>query len=278
MSTILSTQFPEACRKANLAFSAGNEAAVGDFIDKREVFYLSVVEKLGLLKSGIQVVDLGAGFSRFAPVLSQLGPRVTILDDFGGGGGIDHGQNAEQRKETERVLDRLRDQLGLKIIESDILSAPLPFPDRSVDLITCFHVLEHWHHSPKCLFDEIRRVLKPGGHLFIATPNSVNIRKRLWVLFGESNLPKIEDFFEQLPVWRGHVREPTLGDLKKILRWNSFTICLTAGRNFYGRDSRSLRFIPRPIRHAMAYAADLLLKGIPTLCTDIHVVGRKSDA
>jgi len=187
--------FRSACEKANRAFTETITTEVCDQVDKREAFYLSIIDQLGLLKPGIKAVDLGAGFSRFSPVLSQLGPHVTILDDFGGGGGIAHGQDAEQRKETDVVLNRLRIKLGLDIIETDILCQPLPFPDKSVDLITCFHVLEHWHNSPKFLFDEIQRVMKPGGYIFIATPNSVNIRKRLWVLFGASNLPKIEDFY-----------------------------------------------------------------------------------
>ncbi len=201
---------------------------------------------------------------------------MTIIDDFSGGDGVAHLDDPEKRNETKQLLDKLKDQLNLSINESDILENPLTFEDSSIDIFCCFHVLEHCHNSPKSLFEEITRVLKLGGRFFIATPNSVNIRKRIWVFFGLSNLPKIEDFYGQLLFWRGHVREPTLGDLKKMLIWNGFEIELTAGRNFYGRDSRSLRFLPRSVRHFLVGMADFLLSGFPTLCTDIHIVGKLS--
>jgi len=47
----------------------------------------------------------------------------------------------------------------------------LPYPDASFDLVWCTEVLEHLR-DPKILFDEIERVIRPGGIAVLTTPNS----------------------------------------------------------------------------------------------------------
>jgi 2-polyprenyl-3-methyl-5-hydroxy-6-metoxy-1,4-benzoquinol methylase len=63
-----------------------------------------------------------------------------------------------------------------------VLDVPLHecgFSDGEFDLVTLNHVLEHIH-EPKPFLEEVRRVLKPDGLLFIAVPN-VNGLKRYWL-------------------------------------------------------------------------------------------------
>jgi ubiquinone/menaquinone biosynthesis C-methylase UbiE len=49
----------------------------------------------------------------------------------------------------------------------------LPFAAASFDLIVCVWVLEHLDH-PEVVFNEVRRVLRPGGHFVFLTPNLRN--------------------------------------------------------------------------------------------------------
>ncbi len=51
------------------------------------------------------------------------------------------------------------------------------FPDDFFDAITLSHVIEHIHH-PAELLKECARVLKPGGTLWVATPNADSIIRR----------------------------------------------------------------------------------------------------
>lgn len=46
----------------------------------------------------------------------------------------------------------------------------LPFPDHAVDAVGAFNVLEHVE-APAALLDEMTRVLRPGGHIVISSPN-----------------------------------------------------------------------------------------------------------
>jgi SAM-dependent methyltransferase len=71
---------------------------------------------------------------------------------------------------------------------------------------------------------ELRRCLKPGGHLIVTTPNLASFENRIRILLG---------FY---PVWvdyrlqgSGHVRAYTPWILKKQLREHGFTILKHTG-------------------------------------------------
>ncbi len=55
-----------------------------------------------------------------------------------------------------------------KLLRADVLD--IPFEDASFDAVFYYHVIEHVR-DPERSLREIARVLKPGGSLFIGTPN-----------------------------------------------------------------------------------------------------------
>jgi ubiquinone/menaquinone biosynthesis C-methylase UbiE len=57
---------------------------------------------------------------------------------------------------------------GLTLMEASVLE--LPFPDASFDAVFYHHVIEHVPDAPRSL-DELNRVLRPGGWLYVGTPN-----------------------------------------------------------------------------------------------------------
>lgn len=242
------------------------------YLDERNEFYLALLAQQGLLRAGKHLVDLGAGLSVFGPLCRAHGMRVTLVDDFRGGGGVKLGCQSEDIP----LLSAFEKELGLVVVRVNFLERPLLLPDADADVITCFHSLEHWHHSPKRLFREITRALKPGGLLVLATPNAVNIRKRVYVLLGRSNFPSLQEWYEEGdPVFRGHVREPVIRDLHEILKRNGLEVVGTYGRNFIGRQSQALAFLPPAIISSVAAGSDRFLRLFPSLCSDIHVIGRK---
>lgn len=50
------------------------------------------------------------------------------------------------------------------------MAETLPFPDGSIDIVTCLTVIEHVE-SPALAIAEMARVLRPGGMLFLEAPN-----------------------------------------------------------------------------------------------------------
>lgn len=114
--------------------------------------------------SGAEVLDLGAGSGRWTRRLTGLGYRVTPVE---------------------------MDTAGYRFPEVP----PLPLDlnkefaqglgGRQFDAITLIEVIEHLE-SPRNLLRECRKLLRPGGFLFITTPNFENVAGRFqFLLTGE---------------------------------------------------------------------------------------------
>lgn len=111
-------------------------------------------------------------FDRFVPAWDG----VNVLDvGCGGGYACEHlacrGAVVHGTDLLEEGLEQARchaTETGLKIDYRLCTIDRLPFDDDSVDVVTCFDVLEHVTDKPR-LLGEIQRVLKPGGWLFLDT-------------------------------------------------------------------------------------------------------------
>ena len=68
-------------------------------------------------------------------------------------------------------------------------SLKIPLPDASADLVICNHVYEHVP-SPKQLFDEIHRVLKPDGVCYLGAASRLTLMEPHYHLPFLSWLPK----------------------------------------------------------------------------------------
>jgi 2-polyprenyl-3-methyl-5-hydroxy-6-metoxy-1,4-benzoquinol methylase len=55
-------------------------------------------------------------------------------------------------------------------IDHDLTKFPWPIADNSFDLVICQHVIEHLPDTVKTM-EEMNRVTKPGGKIFIETPH-----------------------------------------------------------------------------------------------------------
>ena len=67
-------------------------------------------------------------------------------------------------------------QLGLEIVQGDVIEYLRQLPDASLQAVTGFHLIEHFEFQDLLqLLLEIRRVLKPGGVVMVETPNPKNL-------------------------------------------------------------------------------------------------------
>lgn len=71
------------------------------------------------------------------------------------------------------------------------------YPDNYFDYVCCNHVIEHVL-DPKLYMDEMFRILKPGGILYLGTPNRKSNAYRLyrWVCSVRGKVPSIIDGIE----------------------------------------------------------------------------------
>ncbi len=59
-----------------------------------------------------------------------------------------------------------------------------PYADASFDTVLCCELIEHLFADPMYMMSEINRILKPGGHLLLTTPNLGSLRAIAGILQG----------------------------------------------------------------------------------------------
>ena len=59
-----------------------------------------------------------------------------------------------------------------------------PYPDGHFATVLCCELIEHLAEDPMHMMSEINRILKPGGHLVLTTPNLASLRSLSALLLG----------------------------------------------------------------------------------------------
>jgi 2-polyprenyl-3-methyl-5-hydroxy-6-metoxy-1,4-benzoquinol methylase len=104
------------------------------------------------------------------------------------------------------------------------LNAVLPLPGARFDLVTCLEGIEHVENH-FLLLRELSRVLKPGGHLIISTPNICSLEERLkFVLNGTFYHYITRNDIEQFGSGFDHQNLINYLELRQILDWNGFQV------------------------------------------------------
>jgi len=150
-----------------------------------------------------------------------------------------------------------------------VIAEGVDFPPESLDGVTTFDSMEHWHHSPRRLFRQLLTALKPGGVFIIGVPNCVNLRKRMTVPFGMGKWSTMDEWYEP-EIFRCHVREPDVNDLKYIANDLGLIDVRIVGRNWLGYASR-FGWV-----RSLTSLADRLLWSFPSLCANIYMIGKKA--
>ncbi len=208
--------------------------------------------------ASLSVADIGGGVGLFSLGCAAIGmKRVVLIDDF-------RDDVSLQRHDSGVALHR---QHGVEVIARDVVAEGLAGVDGDFSTITCFEAMEHWHHSPKRTFHEAVRLLTPGGRLLIGVPNSVDFVKRVTVPLGIGTWSAMGDWYD-VDVFRGHVREPRLADLRYIADDLGLVDVEYSGRNW------NMLAHPRPAVRAVGRGLDPLLRLRPSLCSSIYVLGR----
>jgi len=206
-----------------------------------------------------RLLDIGSGPMDKTAVFKTLGWECSAVDDLGDPWHR-RGDNLERIQAFARahgICFHLQDG-----------TRTTPFPPQSFDVVTIFDVIEHLHESPRGILNAAGTHLKPGGVLAVTMPNSVNLRKRMSVLFGRTNYPDVDQFFLSPDGWRGHVREYTLDETAHLCEAAGFTV--ESATTFEGNAHDKLRGV-----RLHAYLA--LSRLAPTLRSALLVVARKPE-
>lgn len=158
------------------------------------------------LDPGDTLLDFGSGPCDKTSIVSKLGMTATACDDL-------QDDWYKRGENTQTILDFAKSMnIEFHFELSEVL-------EKQYKMVMMNDVLEHLHHSPKELLNSLVGSIKPDGYLFITVPNITNLRKRLDVLRGRTNLPAFELFYWYPGPWRGPTREYTRYDLEKLVSY-----------------------------------------------------------
>lgn len=209
------TSVNEACEQVMEAFPFPNYISRGKAIGTKFI----ATRILNYVTPRARLLDIGCGPMDQTAAFAKLGYECYAVDDLA---------DPWHRRDgnLERIL-RFAQEMGISFHHQAEGDYSIPFDTGSFDVVLVSAVIEHLHESPRQLLNAAGEFLKEGGLLCVTMPNSVNLRKRLSVLFGRSNYPPIDQFYACCGKWRGHVREYTLAETSYICRKAGFDVVET---------------------------------------------------
>jgi SAM-dependent methyltransferase len=127
---------------------SGPPALLRNYLEQRVV--RECVQRAELTTPITRAYDVGCGFGRLTPVLSEFAPVVIGFE------------------REASLLGTARELLpSLEFVEVETLEA-LPAPDASAEFVMTFTVLQHMPDArAEAVISELTRVLAPGGHVLV---------------------------------------------------------------------------------------------------------------
>jgi SAM-dependent methyltransferase len=153
----------------------------------------------------------------------------------------------------------------INVFEDGQIAARLPYEDASLDVVLAAEIIEHIVDTQGFLA-EIRRVLRPGGTVFLSTPNLLWWKYRLDLLAGR--YLDVLDYRLRFGTDFGHVRVFTPVLLRELVEEAGFVEIRLAGKRLGPISSLTGPAV-------LARRLDDLATRSPTISDDVLLVARK---
>lgn len=269
----LSRQYDDYSEKG--LFSAIATLDKGEFCGSYLIRLLKILESIPseYLGKRINVLDVGCGEGQLLLVLKKIGFNVFGIDKYSFIGRIN-----EQGQDVGLRLKRFLKDKGIEVKEVDVEEDKIPYLDNSFDLVICNAVIEHLHNSPELVMKEMKRVIKPGGHLIVNVPNYASLGCRINMLKGRTNYGSLETFYFRKQTingkFVGHFRLYTLSELKQIFNWEGLKIIHC---EMYSPNSEKLRYLPTLWLQRKGTGFGLILERlVKNFRPEILIIGQKT--
>jgi glycosyltransferase involved in cell wall biosynthesis/SAM-dependent methyltransferase len=240
---------------------AANSEALG-YVDTHVTRLVKTLEITPPGRAEDRILEMGA-YLQITPALrSKLGYGCVRGCYYGPAGKVD------RRSAISSEGESFDCEIDLFNAEKD----PFPYPDGHFATVLCCELIEHLTEDPMHLMSEINRIVKPGGHLVLTTPNIGSLRGIAGILGGYH--PGIFTAYIRPravgEVEARHNREYTPKEIERLLLNSGFAVTLL--------ETGPFRQTPRPEE---GWVLNLLERfGLPKDLRgdDIYVVGRKTGA
>ena len=144
-----------------------------------------------------------------------------------------------------------------------------PYPDDHYATVLCGELIEHLFEDPMHMMGEINRILKPGGHLVLTTPNAASLRAIAAILGGyhPGFFPAYIRPSESGEVDARHNREYTPREIRQLFEASGLEVTVLETGEFRDEPHPELGWVSHLLRR---YQLDPDLRG-----DGIYAVGRK---
>jgi SAM-dependent methyltransferase len=109
-------------------------------------------------------------------LVRSLPETAWVLDLGAGGGSFDYASTPASVVSIDLAFPQEKQAAAARLVGS---SHSLPLGDKSVDVVICNHTFEHFEDVSSAV-QEVHRVLRNGGHLWISVPNGFSFSDDLY--------------------------------------------------------------------------------------------------
>jgi glycosyltransferase involved in cell wall biosynthesis len=174
------------------------------------------------------------------------------------------------KKEVKTVASEDGREFTCEIDLFDAERDRFPYPPEHFSTVLCCELIEHLPTDPMHTMAEIHRILKPGGHVVITTPNIASLRAIAAIVDGY-HPGFFPAYLRPEAVAKGdsrHNREYTPREIHLLLHYAGFDVVLLETGPFRERPNPELLWVERLLEQL---SLDTSLRG-----DGIYAVGRKN--
>lgn len=166
-----------------------------------------------------------------------------------------------------RSHDGTRPEFGISLRPANIERDTMPYDDASFDFVLGMEILEHLALDPYFFLSQVNRVLRPGGHILLTTPN-IGSHRGVWKILNGISPYSFGIFVPTGGVYGRHNREYTPREVETLARAAGFETEVLRTADVYddGIDPATAELL-------VARDDDLSLRG-----ETIFYLGRKTSA
>jgi N-acetylglucosaminyl-diphospho-decaprenol L-rhamnosyltransferase len=171
---------------------------------------LQLAERLLEGRHDPRILELGSEPWMFTQLLAERGYAVTAA-------GLRPGDDSDR---AEVTIEWDRWSITLEQYLFDVERDAWPLADGSFDVVLAMEVIEHLNLSPAHMLHEANRVLVPGGHLLLTTPNALAARKLAALIRGRT----VHHRYSGYGPHGRHNREFTPEEVRLVLEEANFSV------------------------------------------------------
>jgi len=224
---------------------------------------------LARLKRTLEITPPGTASDRVLEMGAylQITPALSARLGYGEVRGCYYGQSGKTDHRKATSIDGAVFECDVDLFDAE--KDPFPYQDEYFSTVLCCELIEHLAEDPMAMMTEINRILRPGGHLVLTTPNLAGSRAIAAILqgFHPGFFPAYTRPSPDEAAEARHNREYTPREVKQLLEDSGFEVTLL--------ETGPFRQAPRPelgwVTHLLErYLLDTELRG-----DGIYAVGRK---